>query len=145
MPESHVSAELPTSPARAWDVLSDMSRFGEWMTIHDKWESEVPEQIVVGTRVTEQLTLMGMTNKVEWTVEEYNPPKSLTISGIGLAGAQISFTLSVAEGADASSSKVTIDATFTGQIMVGAIGTAVERNAGIELEKSLAGLVALLA
>jgi hypothetical protein len=122
-----------------------MSRFEEWMTIHDKWNTDVPDVITVGTKVTEQLTIMGMTNKIEWTVEEYNPPKSLKISGTGLAGAQISFTLSVGEGASAASSSVTIDAEFTGQMMVGAIGQAVEKNAGIELDKSLTQLSALVA
>jgi carbon monoxide dehydrogenase subunit G len=144
MPESHVVTQLPTSPENAWAILSDMSRFEDWMTIHDKWNTEVPAQIAVGTKVTEQLTIMGMTNKIEWTVEEYNPPKSLKISGTGLAGAQISFTLSVADGADAASSEVTIDAEFTGQMMVGAIGAAVEKNAAVELDKSLAKLAELV-
>jgi len=142
MPEAHVTTELPTSPENAWAILSHMSRFGEWMTIHDKWNTDVPEQLAVGTKVTEQLTIMGMTNKIEWTVEEYNPPKSLKISGTGLAGAQISFTLSVAGSGETA--EVTIDAEFTGQMMVGAIGAAVEKNAAIELDKSLAQLAALV-
>lgn len=150
MPESHVVTELPCSPEKAWAVLSDMSRFEEWMTIHDKWSTDVPATVEVGTKVTEQLTIMGMTNKIEWTVDEYNPPNSLKISGIGLAGAQIAFTLSVGAGAgsDASSgstAEVRIDAEFTGQMMVGAIGQAVERNAAIELDKSLVQLAALVA
>ena len=143
MPEAHVVTELPCPPEHAWAILSDMSRFGEWMTIHDTWSTEVPEQVVVGTKVTEQLTIMGMTNKIEWTVEEYNPPKSLKISGTGLAGAQISFTLSVGAG-PGDNAEVKIDAEFTGQMMVGAIGQAVEKNAGIELDKSLARLAALV-
>jgi hypothetical protein len=124
-----------------------MSRFEEWMTIHDKWNTDVPAQVEVGTKVTEQLTIMGMTNKIEWTVEEYNPSKSLKISGTGLAGAQISFTLSVGPGSGSgtASAEVKIDAEFTGQMMVGAIGQAVEKNAAIELDKSLAQLAALVA
>ena len=143
MPEAHVVTELPCSPDEAWAILSNMSRFEEWMTIHDKWNTDVPEQVSVGTKVTEQLTIMGMTNKIEWTVEEYNPPKSLKISGTGLAGAQISFTLSVGAGSGANA-EVKIDAEFTGQMMVGAIGQAVEKNAAVELDKSLAQLAALV-
>jgi carbon monoxide dehydrogenase subunit G len=142
MPEAHVVTELPTTPANAWAILSDMSRFEEWMTIHDKWNTEIPAQIAVGTKVTEQLTIMGMTNKIEWTVEEYVPPKTLKISGTGLAGAQISFTLSVAGEGDKA--EVTIDAEFTGQMMVGAIGQAVEKNAAVELDKSLSKLAELV-
>ena len=142
MPEAHVTVELPTTPQNAWDILSNMNRFEEWMTIHDKWNTEVPEVVSVGTKVTEQLTIMGMTNKIEWTVEEYDPPNALKISGTGLAGAQISFTLSV--GGSGDKAEVSIDAEFTGQMMVGAIGQAVEKNAGIELDKSLAKLAEIV-
>lgn len=142
MAETHVTTELPCTPEEAWNVLSDMSRFEEWMTIHDKWNTEVPATVTVGTKVTEQLTIMGMTNKIEWTVEEFDAPTSLKIAGTGLAGAQISFTLSV--GGSGDKAEVTIDASFTGQMMVGAIGQAVEKNAGIELDKSLTKLAELV-
>ena len=142
MAEVHSSAELPLSPDEAWKLLSDLSRFEQWLTIHDKWSSDIPE-LAVGATVTEQLTVMGMTNKIDWTVETYEPPTSLKISGVGLAGAQIAFTLSVAPSG--SGSEVTIDAEFTGQMMVGAIGDAVAKNALTELEASLAKLRELVA
>ena len=71
------------------------------------------------------------------------PLSSLRISGAGLAGAQIAFTLAVAAAGDHST--VSIDAEFTGQMMVGAIGDAVQKNATVELEKSLAKLQELAA
>ena len=142
MAEVHSSAELPLAPEDAWKLLSDLSRFEEWLTIHDKWSSDIPE-MAAGAKVTEQLTVMGMTNKIEWTVETFEPPSTLKISGIGLAGAQIAFTLSVAPAG--SGSEVTIDAEFTGQMMVGAIGDAVAKNALVELENSLAKLRELAA
>jgi carbon monoxide dehydrogenase subunit G len=142
MAEVHATAELPLSPDDAWKLLSDLSRFDEWLTIHDKWSSDIPE-LSVGARVTEQLTVMGMTNKIEWTVEEFVPPSSLKISGTGLAGAQIAFTLSVAPAGDGA--LATIDADFTGQMMVGAIGDAVAKNALVELENSMAKLRELAA
>lgn len=136
-----VTAELNTSTENAWKVLSDLSRFEEWLTIHDAWKSELPE-LAVGARVTEQLTVMGMTNKIDWTVEQYEPPRLLKISGTGMAGAKISFTLSVetaGHGAVAS-----IDAEFTGQMVVGAIGTAIEKSTTAALEQSLATLTSLV-
>jgi carbon monoxide dehydrogenase subunit G len=142
MAEANVTIQLPVSHDDAWAVLSDLSRFGEWLTIHDKWTSELPAEVTVGTKITEQLIVMGMTNKVDWTVEEYQPPSALKIAGTGLAGAQISFTLSVA--GDGDKSTVTVDASFTGQMMVGAIGDAVQKNATAELEKSLARLAEIV-
>lgn len=142
MAKAHVAGSLPLSQDDVWKLLSDLSRFQEWLTIHDTWKSDIPE-LATGAKVTEQLTVMGMTNVIEWTVESYLPPTSLKISGAGLAGAQISFTLSVR--GDGSSSTVSIDAEFTGQMMVGAIGQAVEKNATVELEKSLTKLQELAA
>ena len=137
MAEAHVSGELPLSREDAWNLLSDLSRFEEWLTIHDTWKSDIPE-LSLGSKVTEQLTVMGMTNVIEWTIDAYEPVSSLTISGTGLAGAQIAFTLSVADAG--AGSAVSIDAEFTGQMMVGAIGQAVEKNATVELESSFAKL-----
>ena len=137
MAEAHVCGQLALSPEDAWTLLSDLSRFDQWLSIHDSWRSELPE-LVAGAKVTEQLTVMGMTAVIEWTIESYSPPSSLRIAGTGLAGAQIAFTLSVAPAA--SNSEVTIDAEFTGPLMVGAIGDAVQKNATIELERSFAKL-----
>lgn len=142
MAQAHVSGVLDLSQDDAWKLLSDLSRFGEWMSIHDSWKSEIPP-LAAGAKVTEQLTVMGMTNVIEWTVDAYAPPNSLKISGAGMAGAQICFTLAVA--ADGPKATVSIDAEFTGQMMVGAIGQAVEKNATVELEKSLARLQELAA
>ena len=137
MAEAKVSGQLALSQDDAWKLLSDLSRFDQWLSIHDSWRSEIPE-LATGAKVTEQLTVMGMTNVIEWTIESFDPPSSLRIAGTGLAGAQIAFTLSVAPVG--SGSEVTIDAEFTGQMMVGAIGDAVQKNATIELEKSFAKL-----
>jgi hypothetical protein len=63
------------------------------------------------------------------------PPSLLTITGAGVAGAQITFTLALeARGGNALAR---IDADFSGALMIGAIGAAVEKPATAELEKSL--------
>jgi carbon monoxide dehydrogenase subunit G len=135
--EAKVSGSLPLPPAQAWALLSDLSRFDEWMTIHNDWIGPLPN-LVAGAKVTQQLTVMGLTSVVEWTIDDFAPPSSLRISGTGLAGAQIAFTLGVAPSGDEST--VSIDAEFTGEIMVGAIGEAVEQHAAAELQNSLANL-----
>lgn len=137
MAQAKVSGSLPVPQEHAWSLLSDLSRFGEWMTIHDAWHGTIPE-LTIGAKVTEKLTVMGMTNVIEWTIDDYLPPASLRITGTGLVGSQIAFTLAVAPAA--AGSTISIDAEFTGQMMVGAIGQAVEKNATLELESSLARL-----
>ncbi|PZS32666.1 MAG: polyketide cyclase [Pseudonocardiales bacterium] len=142
MAEAHVSTELPLPADEAWKLLSDLSRFDQWLTIHDEWKSEIPE-LAVGAHVKEQIVVMGMKNVVDWAVAAYDPPRSLTISGAGMAGAQIAFTLSVA--GEGSASTVSVAAEFTGQMIVGPISAAVEKNAKEQLEASLAKLRELAA
>jgi hypothetical protein len=144
MAEVHVSQEIAASQEQTWSVFSDLSKFGEWLTIHDKFYGEPPTDLTVGTTFTEQATIMGMSNKIDWTVEAFDAPKSLTIGGKGLAGAQITFVLSLEATGD-SSCTAKIDAEFVGTMVVGAIGAAVERAANKEVTASLEKLAGLLA
>ena len=144
MAEVHVSQEIAASQEDTWKVFSDLSNFDKWLTIHDKFYGEPPTDLAVGTVFTEQATIMGMSNKIDWTVEAFDAPTSLTISGKGLAGAQITFVLSLeAKGEDACTAR--IDAEFVGTMVVGAIGAAVERAANKEVVASLEKLAGLLA
>ncbi|MCW2785032.1 MAG: hypothetical protein JWP74_1549, partial [Marmoricola sp.] len=86
MAEVHVSQEIAASQEDAWTTFSDLSKFADWLTIHDKFYGEPPTEIAVGSTFQEQATIMGMSNKIDWTVEAYDAPKSLTIGGKGLAG-----------------------------------------------------------
>jgi carbon monoxide dehydrogenase subunit G len=144
MAEVHVSQDIAASQEDTWAVFSDLSKFSEWLTIHDKFYEEPPTEISVGTTFTEQATIMGMSNKIDWTVEAFDAPKSLTIGGKGLAGAQITFVLSLEATGD-SSCTAKIDADFVGTMVVGAIGAAVERAANKEVTASLEKLAGLLA
>lgn len=138
----NVATELPAPPEKVWAVLADPNKFEDWLTIHQGWRGDIPAEVGVGTQLSEIVTVMGMANKIDWTVQEYDPPSSMKIAGAGMAGVQVSFTLSVESSGEWSTAK--IDAEFTGQMVVGALGTAVEKNSKAELEKSLAKLGELL-
>ncbi|MFJ4653144.1 SRPBCC family protein [Nocardia sp. NPDC088792] len=143
MAKANASKEFPVSQDKLWAVISDPRRFEEWLTVHTKWKSEPPAQLSQGATMAEVLTIMGMANTIDFTVEQYDAPNSTKFSGTGMAGAKISFTLSVAaHGADAS--VATIDAEFISQMMVGAIGGAIERASTKELDASLDKLAALV-
>ena len=144
MPEMKTSVLLPVSVEKAWAVVSDFHRYEEWLTIHKGWKCELPDvaDVHAGIQVTEVISLMGMDNKVEWTLEEYEPLKRWKLTGTGLAGVQASIEMLVADVAGGA--EVTIDAVFEGQMLVGAIGQAIEKNVQLELEKSLGQLNELL-
>lgn len=140
----NVSADLPAAPEDVWEAFSDPSTFEKWLTIHTKWKGEVPKEWRQGAQVSEVVTMLGMANTITWTVEEYDAPKKLAISGTGMAGVKVRFTLSV-EPSGSDGSTATIDAEFTGSMIVGALGKAVEKDANKNLSESLDNLKELVA
>ncbi|QRY47673.1 SRPBCC family protein [Mycolicibacterium boenickei] len=143
MAKANVSKEIAASQDKVWATISDPSRFEEWLTVHTKWKEAPPSTLSQGATMSEVLTIMGMANTIEFTVEEYDAPESTKFSGTGMAGAKISFTLTVeAKGDDASTASV--DAEFISQMMVGAIGGAIERATTKELAASLDKLATLV-
>lgn len=138
-----VTQSLSVSPQTAWDNLSHLAEWENWLVIHQSWKSELPAQVTTGTQVTEVVSVMGMANKIEWTITEVEAPNTVTIEGTGMAGVQIKFTLSVA--AAEGGSTATIDAEFSGSMIVGPIGKAVAKNAQEDLETSLDKFAELVA
>ncbi|WP_037360593.1 type II toxin-antitoxin system Rv0910 family toxin [Amycolatopsis orientalis] len=133
----HTSAtkELPVSPDKAWEVLSDTSTWENWLTIHGGWLSEPPAQLAPGTKLVQKVVMLGMANKIEWTVESIEEGKQATISGVGMAGVTCQFVFALE--AAGSGSLVSIDADFSGSLVVGALGKAVEKDANKNLVTSL--------
>jgi uncharacterized protein YndB with AHSA1/START domain len=139
----NATVNLPAAPDRVWDVISSPGTYEQWMTIHTKWKGEVPERFVPGATLDEVVTMLGMANTISWTVTECEPPARLTISGTGMAGVKSTFTLSVAPDGNGGST-AEIDAEFEGQMVVGALGKAVEKDAQANLDASLEKLSALV-
>ncbi|MFC7446705.1 SRPBCC family protein [Rhodococcus daqingensis] len=137
-----VSADLPAAPEKTWAALSDLSRWEDWLTIHQGWKSELPTAVALGATFTEVVSVMGMANKIEWTVTEVDAPNLVKIAGTGMAGVTVEFTLKVEPAG--SGSKAVIDASFKGTMIVGPIGKAVAKNAAADLDASLAKFAELV-
>jgi len=143
MGKVNATVDVPVPQDRVWDVIADPGRYGEWLTIHTKWKDGAPERFVQGAQVAEVVTMLGMANTITWTVEELEAPSRLRISGVGMAGVRSTFTLAV-EPRGEGASRVGIDAEFEGQMIVGALGAAVEKDAKEQLERSLEGFATLV-
>lgn len=144
MAKVNASATVPASPARTWETASDLSRFDEWMTLHDGWRSEVPSVIETGTTLTSVVKVLGFRNRIRWVVDSYAPPRSLSITGAGVGGVHVSLTLSISQnGPDGA--KVTIDAEVTGKPVFGPVGMAIGRAVRADVRRSVAALAALVA
>lgn len=143
MPNINVNVEVPAAPDKVWALLKDPTRFEEWMTIHTRWDGEPPAETKVGTTMTEVVTMMGMANKITWTVDEYDEDaRRLKISGTGMAAVRVEFTLGV--DAKGDESVVGIDAGFEGQMIVGPLGEAIAKDARKNLDESLNKLKTLV-
>lgn len=144
MAKANVSKEIGAPQDQVWAVISDPARFEEWLSVHTKWKEAPPATLSQGATMSEVLTIMGMANTITFTVDEYDAPNTTKFSGTGMAGAKISFTLTVEPNGD-DASVATVDAEFISQMMVGAIGGAIERASTKELNESLDKLATLVA
>jgi hypothetical protein len=139
----NATATVPAPPARTWAVASDLTRFGEWLTLHDGWRGEVPPVIEQGTSLTSVVTVMGLRNRIRWRIESYTPPAELLITGRGVGGVRVALRLSIrAEGE--SSSQVTVDAEVTGRPVFGPLGLAIGRAVRADMRRSVATLSELV-
>ncbi|MEA5364310.1 SRPBCC family protein [Amycolatopsis sp., V23-08] len=143
MGQISASVELPATPDKVWAEFSNPNNFEKWLTIHTKWKGDVPAEFAQGAQVSEVVTMLGMANTITWTVDSFEAPHRLVISGTGMAGVKIKFSLSVA--AAGSGSAASIEAEFTGQMIVGALGKAVEKDGKKNLDESLDKFKALVA
>ena len=91
-----------------------------------KWKGDVPAEFTQGSQVTEVISMMGMPNTITWTVDEYDAPRKVAISGTGMAGVKVGIDLAVSP--DGAGSRFDLTADFEGQMIVGALGKAIEKQ-----------------
>ena len=46
-----LTADVPLSPQDAWEHVSEVSKLGDWLVLHEAWRSDVPDELAVGTTV----------------------------------------------------------------------------------------------
>ena len=139
----HIEAtrELSASPEALWGTVSDLANWDKWFTVHEKWLAEPPATLSEGDKLTAKIVMLGMANKIEWTIDSVDAPRSLVLSGTGMAGvkAQFTFTIGPTEGG----SNFTVFGDFEGALIKGALGKAVEKDGIKQLDKTLDQLDAL--
>ena len=143
MAKVHASVSVPAPPDRTWATAADLSRFGEWLTLHEGWRGEVPARITEGTDLTSVVAVKGLRNRVRWHVERYTPPTGLTISGRGVGGVRIALEISIRANGDGAST-VTVDADVTGRPVFGPVALLIGRAVRADLNRSVANLAALV-
>ena len=75
--------------------VSDLANWDKWFTVHEKWLEEPPATLSEGSKLTAKIVMLGMANKIEWTIESVGAPRSLVLSGTGMAGVKAQFTFTI--------------------------------------------------
>lgn len=141
----HIEATktLSASPEALWAIVSDLSTWDKWFTVHEKWLSEVPPTITPGTALTAKIVMLGMANKIEWKIEKMDAPTTFALSGTGMAGVKALFEFTVTPSGEGS--EFTVAGDFEGALVKGALAKAVEKDGAKQLDKTLEQLDALAA
>lgn len=142
MGQISTSVELPAAPERVFELSGDPNNFEKWLTLHVKWKGDVPAELSKGAQITEVISMMGMPNTITWTVDVYQPLAKVVISGTGMAGVKVSIQIAVTPAGEGSTFDLSTE--FAGQMIVGALGKAIEKQGQKELETSLEKFKALV-
>lgn len=142
MPKLSESAQVPAPPEQAWRTASDLSRLGEWLTMHEGWRGELPDELAAGVELTSVVSIKGLRNRITWRISSFRPPESLTLTGTGVGGTKIAFELSITP--DGAGSRVAFDADFGGPLVIGPVGMTVKRAVRGEVKTSVKRLAALI-
>gem|GEM_PF-1507459 len=92
-----VSTTSDLSPESAWKLASDLSRFGDWLTIFGGWRGKVPSTIEKGTRVSSLIKVKGFRNVIHWEVTQYDEPTAIELVGRGRGGVRITVAMQVTD------------------------------------------------
>jgi hypothetical protein len=136
-----VSTSSKLSPESAWKLASDLSRFGDWMTIFGGWRGTVPVDIEKGTRVASLIKVKGFRNVIRWTVTQYDEPRAIELSGRGRGGITITVAMTVADNHPGSTFHLSAD--LGGGLLNGPLGSLVARIIKSDVRKSVGNLADL--
>lgn len=136
-----LTADVPMSPQDMWDHVSDLSDLGDWLTMHEGWRSELPDEIAEATQIVGVARAKGMRNRVTWTVTKWDPPHEVAMSGAGKGGTKYAVTLTVRPTGDGSTLGLRLE--LGGRALFGPVGSAAARAVKGDVEKSLKNFVQL--
>ena len=136
-----VSTSSDLSPQSAWKLASDLSRFGDWMTIFGGWRGQVPSTIEQGTCVSSLIKVKGFRNVIHWEVTRYDEPNEIELSGRGRGGIRITVAMRVTDNHPGSTFDLTAD--LKGGLLNGPLGRLVTRIIKSDVRKSVCNLAAL--
>jgi uncharacterized protein YndB with AHSA1/START domain len=72
------SIDIDAPPQRVWDVVTDLERMGEWVSIHRDFPQSPPAEVSQDTSFHQTPAVAGTPFAVEWTAVEVDSPNRLS-------------------------------------------------------------------
>jgi len=141
MAELRVTGVVPASVDEAWAAVSDLSRFDDWLSLHDGWRSELPDELGEGQRIESVIKARGIRNRIAWIIEDFTPPRHVALVGEGVGGTAVTLTFDLSDVAGGTSVQMVAD--FRHPMLKGPMGAIAARTIKGDLEASMTRLVAL--
>lgn len=135
MAKIELSRELSIPPEQAWAHASNLGELGDWLSMHQGWRCELPDELAVGTTLVGVAGAKGMRNRVTWTVRKFDPPALLEITGDGVGGTRYGLSLAIAPAG--AGSRFTLRLDMGGRPLFGPIGAAAARAVKGDIEGSI--------
>lgn len=145
MAKTSDSISVDLRPEDTFAAASDLSRFDDWLVLHDGWRSRVPgsDELAVGTKVTSVVKVKGTRVRFDWKIDTFDPPHRVRFSGSGKGGVKAKIDLTVTPKGDGSEVTFLID--LGGLPLMGPVGKASAMAVHGDIEKSLVKFRALFA
>ncbi len=138
MAKTSDSIEVDLSPDDTWAAASDLSRYEEWLALHDAWRSPVPGagELRKGTKVSSIVKVKGTRIRFDWVIDTYEPTSRVQLKGNGKGGVKAKLDLEISP--IETGSKVTFTVDLGGLPLIGPAGKAAAMAVSGDLRKSLA-------
>ncbi|GAA3968362.1 type II toxin-antitoxin system Rv0910 family toxin [Gordonia caeni] len=145
MAKTSDSISVDLSPEDTFGAASDLSRFDDWLILHDGWRGQVPtaDDLAVGTAVTSVVKAKGTRVRFDWKIDTYDPPQRVRFSGNGKGGVKAKIDLTVKPSGNGSEVTFLID--LGGLPLMGPVGKAAAKAVHGDIHRSLERFKAIFA
>ena len=139
MANVRTSIDIAASPERVWELVTDLRRLDEWVSIHRDFPTPPPADVEQGTSFDQTLAVAGTPFAVSWTATEVDGPQKLSWQGKGPAGATARTTYSLAAHGDGTrfdyDNEFKLPAGKVGEAVSGVVSGQAEREANDSLAR----------
>ncbi len=97
MANVRTSIDIEAAVHDVWELVTDLDRLSEWVSIHRDFPEPPPQQVAEGTSFRQTLAVAGTPFRVEWTAIDVDGPQRLAWEGAGPAGATARTTYSLTQ------------------------------------------------